>query len=129
MKKNAIICETVPAIGPYSSAVEAGPFIFCSGQIPIDPKTGEVVTGNVAKAAEQALNNLREVLRSAGVDLEDVVKVTLFLVDMDDFPVVNEIYARFFERDYPARTTVQVARLPRNAQIEIEAIAMRQSWK
>lgn len=125
MKKNVIICEAVPAIGPYSSAVEVGPFIFCSGQIPIDTKTGAVITGDIARAAEQALNNLRAVLKSAGVDLSNVVKVTLFLADMDDFPVVNEVYARFFERDYPARTTVQVARLPRNVQIEIEAIAVR----
>ncbi|HOM07277.1 MAG TPA: Rid family detoxifying hydrolase [Syntrophales bacterium] len=123
--KKAVSCHIVPAIGPYSSAVKAGPFIFCSGQIPLVPDTGEVITADVRRATEQAMRNLEAVLAAAGATLADVVKTTIYLVDMGDFPAVNEVYGRFFTAEPPARATVQVARLPREAPIEIEAVAFR----
>jgi len=99
--KKAVSCDVVPAIGPYSSAVKAGPFIFCSGQIPLVPDTGEVITADVRRATEQAMRNLEAVLAAAGATLADVVKTTIYLVDMGDFPAVNEVYGRFFHRRAP----------------------------
>lgn len=112
------------AIGPYSQAVRAAGFVFASGQIPIDPQTGEFVSGGVAEQTEQVLRNLSAVLEAAGTSLESVVKTTVFLADMNDFAAMNEVYGRYFKEDAPARATVQAARLPRDARVEIEAIAL-----
>jgi 2-iminobutanoate/2-iminopropanoate deaminase len=112
------------AIGPYSQAVRTGDFVFASGQIPIDPRTGEFVPGGIAEQTEQVLRNLSAVLKAAGCGLEDVVKTTVFLADMNDFAAMNEVYGRYFsEGAPPARATVQAARLPRDARVEIEVIA------
>jgi 2-iminobutanoate/2-iminopropanoate deaminase len=112
------------AIGPYSQAVRAGDFVFASGQIPIDPRTGEFAPGGIAEQTEQVLRNLSAVLKAAGGGLEDVVKTTVFLADMNDFAAMNEVYGRYFsEGAPPARATVQAARLPRDARVEIEVIA------
>jgi 2-iminobutanoate/2-iminopropanoate deaminase len=111
------------AIGPYSQAVVAGGWVFASGQIPIDPATGELVTGTVAAQTEQVLKNLKAVLEAAGASLESVVKCTCFLKDMGTFAEMNETYARFFQADPPARAAVEVAALPKNVDIEIEAVA------
>ena len=125
MSANRIIhSEQAPrAIGPYSQAVRAGGFVFCSGQLPVDPATGEMVTGDVRAAAARALDNLAAVLAAAGLELRDAVKVTVFLADMADFGAVNEVYAGYFPSDPPARACVQVARLPGNAPLEIELVA------
>jgi 2-iminobutanoate/2-iminopropanoate deaminase len=112
------------AIGPYSQAVRAGGFIFCSGQIPLDPKTGEFVAGGVAEQTEQVMRNLTAVLEAAGSGLNRIVKTTVFLADMNDFAAMNEVYGRYFQENPPARATVQAARLPRDARVEIEAIAL-----
>jgi 2-iminobutanoate/2-iminopropanoate deaminase len=126
--RRRVATEGAPgAIGPYSQAIEAGGLVFASGQIPIDPKTGEFVVGGVAEETEQVLKNLSEVLRAAGCGLEDVVKTTVFLADMDDFAEMNGAYGRFFQSDPPARSTVQAARLPRDARVEIDAIAVRKN--
>ena len=111
------------AIGPYSQAIRAGELVFASGQIPIDPVTGEFVPGGIADQTEQVLRNLTAVFEAAGVTMTQVVKTTVFLVDMDDFTAMNEVYGRFFGSEPPARATVQAARLPRDARVEIEAIA------
>ncbi|MBA3767415.1 MAG: RidA family protein [Acidobacteria bacterium] len=111
------------AIGPYSQAIRAGGFVFASGQIPIDPKTGEFVAGGVAEQTEQVLRNLSALLEAAGTSLDRVVKTTVFLADMSDFAAMNEVYGRYFTGDAPARATVQAAGLPRDARVEIEAIA------
>lgn len=111
------------AIGPYSQAIRAGDLVFASGQIPIDPVTGEFVPGGIAEQTEQVLRNLTAVFEAAGVSMQEVVKTTVFLVDMDDFAAMNEVYGRFFGSEPPARATVQAARLPRDARVEIEAIA------
>jgi 2-iminobutanoate/2-iminopropanoate deaminase len=112
------------AIGPYSQAVKAGGMVFCSGQIPIDPATGEFVSGDVAEQTEQVLKNLSAVLGAAGASLNSVVKTTVFLADMGDFAAMNEVYGRYFSENKPARATVQAARLPRDAKVEIECIAV-----
>jgi len=123
--KEIISTENAPgAIGPYSQAVKTENLIFCSGQIPIDPQTGEFVSGDVAEQTEQVLKNLSAVLKAAGSDLNNVVKTTVFLVDMSDFTAMNEVYARYFSENKPARATVQAARLPRDARVEIECIAV-----
>ena len=120
-----IATESAPqAIGPYSQAVRAGNLIFASGQIPIDPATGQFVAGGIAEQTEQVLRNLTAVFERAGVGLAQVVKTTVFLADMDDFAAMNEVYGRFFPQQPPARATVQAARLPRDARVEIEAIAV-----
>ena len=113
------------AIGPYSQAVAFGDFVFSSGQIPIDPRTGQFVEGGIAEQTEQVLKNLSEVLRAAGVGLSDVVKTTVYLADMTDFAAMNEVYGRFFPENPPARSTVQAARLPRDARVEIDVIAVK----
>ena len=123
--KEIISTENAPgAIGPYSQAVKVGGFVFCSGQIPIDPQTGNFVSENVAEQTEQVLKNLSKVLEAAGTDLNSVVKTTVFLADMNDFTAMNEIYARYFSENKPARATVQAARLPRDARVEIDCIAV-----
>ena len=117
--------ETAPqAIGPYSQAVIIGDVVYTSGQIPLDPQTGEFVEGGIAEQTEQVLRNLAAVLRAAGTSLEAVVKTTVFLADMNDFAAMNEVYGRFFVMEPPARSTVEAAALPRNARVEIEAIAL-----
>ncbi len=112
------------AIGPYSQAVKAGGMVFCSGQIPIDPATGEFVSDVVAEQTEQVLKNLGEVLTAAGASLGSVVKTTVFLADMNDFAEMNEVYSRYFTENKPARATVQAAGLPRGALVEIDCIAV-----
>ena len=122
--KEIISTENAPgAIGPYSQAIKTGGMIYCSGQIPIDPITGEFVSNDVAEQTEQVLKNLDAVLRAGGSTLGDVVKTTVFLADMGDFAAMNDVYARFFADNKPARATVQAARLPRDARVEIECIA------
>jgi 2-iminobutanoate/2-iminopropanoate deaminase len=112
------------AIGPYSQAVRAGNLVFASGQIPTDPATGEFVPGGIAEQTEQILRNLSAVLEAAGTGLNQVVKTTVFLAEMSDFAAMNEVYARFFSQEPPARSTVAAAGLPRNARVEIDAIAI-----
>jgi len=111
------------AIGPYSQAIKAGGFIFASGQVAIDPKTGQFVEGGIAEQTEQVLKNVAAVLEAAGSGLDKVVKTTVFLANMEEFAAMNEAYGKFFADDPPARATVQAARLPRDARVEIEAIA------
>ena len=123
--KETITTDKAPgAIGPYSQAIKVGGLVFCSGQIPIDPATGEFVSDVVSEQTEQVLANLSEVLSAAGSSLNDVVKTTVFLSDMNDFAEMNEVYGRFFYENKPARATVQAARLPKDARIEIEAVAL-----
>jgi 2-iminobutanoate/2-iminopropanoate deaminase len=123
--KQIVQTDNAPkAIGPYSQAVVAGGFVFASGQIPIDPATGEFVSGGIAEQTEQVLRNLAAVLAAAGTDLESVVKTTVFLADMGDFVAMNEVYGRFFVANPPARATVEAARLPRDARVEIEVVAL-----
>lgn len=115
------------AIGPYSQAIIAGDFVFCSGQIAFDPATGELVSGTIEEETQRILDNLTAVLSAAGTSLDRVVKTTIFLADMNDFQAVNAAYAQYFQQEPPARSTVQVARLPRDVRVEIEAIALRGS--
>jgi 2-iminobutanoate/2-iminopropanoate deaminase len=123
-----IATENAPgAIGPYSQAVMANGMVFCSGQIPIDVATGEFVSDDVAEQTDQVLKNLRAVLEAAGAGLGDVVKTTVFLADMGDFAAMNEVYGRYFDVNKPARATVQAARLPRDARVEIDCIAVIES--
>jgi 2-iminobutanoate/2-iminopropanoate deaminase len=112
------------AIGPYSQAVSANGFVFTSGQIPIDPATGQFVSGGIAEQTQQVLKNLSAVLEAAGSGLQQVVKTTVFLADMEDFTAMNEVYATFFGAEPPARSTVQAARLPRDARVEIDVVAL-----
>jgi 2-iminobutanoate/2-iminopropanoate deaminase len=123
--KEIIQTEHAPqAIGPYSQAVKTNGLIFASGQIPTDPQTGQFVTGGIEEQTEQVLKNLAAVLEAAGSGLNRVVKTTVFLLDMQEFGAMNEVYGRFFKEEPPARATVQAARLPRDARVEIEAIAL-----
>lgn len=123
--KQIISTERAPrAIGPYSQAVTAGGFVFTSGQIPLDPQTGEFVAGGIAEQTEQVIKNLSAVLEEAGTSLDRVVKTTVFLADMNDFAAMNEVYGRYFEAEKPARSTVQAAALPRNARVEIDVVAL-----
>lgn len=123
--RESVTTEKAPgAIGPYSQAVKVGGMVFCSGQIPIDPATGEFVSDAIGAQTEQVLTNLREVLKAAGTGLENVVKTTVFLADMNDFAEMNEVYGRFFQENKPARATVQAGRLPRDARVEIDCIAV-----
>lgn len=112
------------AIGPYSQAIRAGGFVFVSGQIPIDPATGQFVAGGIGEQTERVLQNLSAVLEAAGSGLNKVVKTTVFLADMQEFAQMNEVYARFFTEAPPARATVAAAGLPRDARVEIEAVAL-----
>jgi len=124
MTKETISTDKAPgAIGPYSQAIRVGDLVFCSGQIPIDPVTGEFVSQDVAEQTKQVLKNLSAVLEAAGSGLGKVVKTTVFLADMGDFAAMNDVYAEFFSENKPARATVQAARLPRDARVEIDCIA------
>jgi 2-iminobutanoate/2-iminopropanoate deaminase len=121
-----VATEQAPrAIGPYSQAIIAGDLVFLSGQIPLDPATGLLVEGSVVDETRRVLENLAAVLAAAGLALRDVVRTTVFVIDLADFAVVNQTYAEFFTPPYPARATVQVAALPRGARVEIDAIALR----
>ena len=123
MQKEIKTEKAPQAIGPYSQAVEANGFIFCSGQIPIDPTTGKLMNGTVEEQTRLVLNNLKAVLEAAGSSLTKVVKCTVFLQDMNDFSKMNAVYGEFFKPPYPARAAVQVVRLPKDVKVEIEAIA------
>ena len=112
------------AIGPYSQAVRANGFVFLSGQIPLDPKTQQVVEGDAATQTERVLENLKAVVEAAGSSIQRVVKTTVFLADMNDFAAMNEVYSRYFVTHPPARSTVEVSRLPKNVRVEIELIAL-----
>ena len=123
--KTAVKTDAAPgALGPYSQAIVAGGMVYCAGQIPLDPATGTIVSGGIAPQTEQVLNNLRAVLKAAGSDLDRCVKTTVFLKDMNDFAAMNAVYATYFPDSPPARSTVEVARLPKDALVEIEAIAI-----
>ncbi len=124
MTKTIIATENAPkAIGPYSQAVAYNGVLYCSGQIPLDPATGLIVEGDVAVQTERVLENLKAVLEAAGSSLGQVLKTTVFIKDMNEFAKVNEVYGRYFGESLPARATVEVARLPRDVRVEIEAIA------
>jgi 2-iminobutanoate/2-iminopropanoate deaminase len=124
MSRRTILTDRAPApIGPYSQAVLADGWLFCSGQIALDPASGQMVAGDVRAQADRVLRNLQGVVEAAGGTLRNVVKTTIYLKSIDDFPVVNEVYATFFPADPPARSTVQAARLPKDALVEIEAVA------
>ena len=124
MKLEIISTDKAPAaIGPYSQAVKCGNMLFCSGQIPLDPATGEVVAGDITAQAEQVMKNIAAMLTAAGIGFDDVVKTTIYLVDMADFAAVNDVYGRFFPTHKPARSTVAVKSLPRAVMLEIEVIA------
>jgi reactive intermediate/imine deaminase len=125
--KQAISTKDAPgAIGPYSQAVRSGDLLFLSGQIPLDPATGQLVTGDIAAQTRRVMDNLRAVLAAAGCTFADVVRTTIYLVDLGHFATVNEAYGSYFEAPYPARATVQVAALPKGAQVEIDVIAHAQ---
>ena len=122
--KQVIHTDSAPAaIGPYSQAIQIGDLLFVSGQVPIDPSTGAIMEGDVKAQAQQSLNNLKAILNAAGTNMGAVVKTTVFLADMNDFAAMNEVYAQFFQEPFPARSAVQAARLPKDAKVEIEAIA------
>ena len=124
-KQNVSTDQAPAAIGPYSQAVFADGLVFLSGQTPLDPATGVLIEGNVAAQTARVLDNLGAVLAAAGLGFEDVVKTTVFLRDMEDFAEMNGIYATYFPQPYPARSTVAVAGLPKDARVEIEAVALR----
>ena len=122
--KQAISTKEAPgAIGPYSQAVKSGDLLFLSGQIPLDPATGQLVTGDITAQTRRVMDNLRAVLATAGCTFADVLRTTIYLVDLGHFAAVNETYGSYFEPPYPARATVQVAALPKGAQVEIDVIA------
>ncbi|MFZ9595483.1 MAG: RidA family protein [Bdellovibrionia bacterium] len=122
--KKVILTSLAPEpIGPYSQAVQAGGFVFCSGQIALDPKTGRVVSPEIEAQTKQVMENVKHVLEAAGCSFESVVKTTIFLKSMNDFPKVNEIYGSYLNHQPPARSTVEVARLPKDVLVEVEVIA------
>lgn len=126
MNKTIISTDKAPAaIGPYSQAIVVGDMIFTSGVIPIIPETGELETGDIKAQAKQAIGNLINLLEAAGANADSVVKTTVFIKDMNDFAAINEVYATFFTNNYPARSCVEVARLPKDVLIEIEAVALK----
>jgi 2-iminobutanoate/2-iminopropanoate deaminase len=123
--RDVVITEHAPqAIGPYSQAIKAGGFVFVSGQIPIDPATGLIVQAEVAAQTDRVLQNLKAILTAAGTSLDNVVKTTVFLKSMGDFAAMNEVYARFWKKAPPARSTVEVSRLPKDVLVEIDVIAV-----
>jgi len=123
MKKIISTKEAPAAVGPYSQAVRVGSTVYCAGQIPLDPKSGQIVPGDIGAQTRRVLENITMVLKAEGLSLRDVVKTTIYLVDLADFQTVNEIYGGYFDSDPPARSTVQVSALPKGARVEIEAIA------
>lgn len=125
MKRQVVATDAAPkAIGPYNQAMWAGDFLFCAGQIPLDPATGDMVTGGIAEQVTRALENIEGLLASQGLTLANVVKTTVFLSDMNNFAAMNEVYAKYFAKVFPPRSTVQ-ARLPKDALVEIEVVAAR----
>ena len=124
MKKIVSTSDAPAAIGPYSQAVRCGPMLFCAGQIPLDPVTGQMVSGDVSVQAKRVLKNIAALLKAERLSFDHIVKTTVFLTDMNDFQTVNEIYATYFGENPPARSTVAVAGLPKGAKLEIEVIAM-----
>jgi 2-iminobutanoate/2-iminopropanoate deaminase len=123
MKKIIFTGAAPQAIGPYSQAVRSGRILFCSGQIPLDPQSGEIVSGDIATQTRRVLDNIGAILRMEGLTFNNVVKTTIFLTNLTDFQTVNEVYGSYFKQDPPARSTVQVSALPRGANVEIEVIA------
>jgi len=122
--KNVVTTDRGPKpIGPYSQAIKANGFVYVSGQVALDPKTGEMMAGDIAQQTERALENLKAIVEASGTQLNHVVKTTVYLKNMDDFPAMNDVYARFFTLSPPARSTVQAVRLPKDALVEIDAIA------
>ena len=126
MPKKIIIkpAKSAPAIGPYNHAVRVGELLFCAGQIPLDPATGNLVTGDIKAQTDRVLTNVKAILDDQGLTFANVVKTTVFLTNLADFNGMNEIYATYFTKDYPARSTVQVAALPKGANVEIEVLAL-----
>lgn len=126
MNRTIVVTDAAPsAVGPYSQAVWAGDLLFCAGQIPLDPATGTMVTGGITEQTTRVLDNIGGLLRSQGLTLSHIVKATVFLSDMNNFNAMNVVYARYFAKDCPARSTIQVARLPKDALVEIEVVAAR----
>lgn len=125
MKTVIASAEAPAAVGPYSQAIATGNLVFCAGQIPLDAATGNLVEGDVTAQTRRVIENIKAVLAAAGATLNDVVKSTVFLLDMNDFAAMNAVYAEYFTAPFPARSTVQVARLPRDARVEIEVVASR----
>ena len=123
MKKPIFTSEAPAAIGPYSQGMRSGRFLFCSGQIPLDPESGEIVSGDIATQTRRVLENVAALLRAEGLTFNNIVKTTIFLTDLGDFQTVNEVYGSYFNQYPPARSTVQVSALPRGANVEIEVIA------
>jgi len=123
MKKIVSTSDAPAAIGPYSQAVRVGSMLFCAGQIPLDPKTGQMVSDDISEQAKRVLENIAAILKAEHLSFDHVVKTTIFLTSMNDFQTVNEIYATYFRQSPPARSTVAVAALPKNAKVEIEVIA------
>jgi len=125
MRKSTVVSMNAPsAIGPYSQAIKTDSLVFVSGQLPMDPVSGKLIQGNIKDATRQALKNLKEILTSAGSSLDSVVKTTLFITDMNNFPLVNEAYGEFFSDNAPARACVEVSGLPKGAEIEVEVVAL-----
>lgn len=123
MKQEVLAEDSPKPMGPYSQAIRSGSLVFLSGIIPVDPATGEIIRGDIRRAAEQVFRNASSILKAAGVSLEDVVKVTVFMKDLTFFNEMNDVYSKWFKKPYPARTTVQVAALPRDADLEMDFIA------
>ena len=124
--KRVVATDGAPkAIGPYSQGIEAGHFVFLSGQIPLDPATGQMAPGGITEQTERVLKNMEAILQASGLSLNNVVRTTVFLIDLGEFAAMNEVYARHFPKDHPARSTVQVTALPKGARVEIDAIALR----
>jgi 2-iminobutanoate/2-iminopropanoate deaminase len=124
MKKIISTSEAPAAVGPYSQAVRIGSTVYCAGQIPLDPKSGQIVSKDISEQTRRVLDNISAILKAEGLSFENIVKTTIFLTNLADFQTVNEIYASYFKQAPPARSTVQVAALPKGARIEIEAIAV-----
>lgn len=130
MVKEVIYTDKAPKpIGPYSQAIKVGSWLFLSGQIPIDPRSGDIIEGDIEVQTRRVLENIKAILENAGFTLGDIVKVTVYLVDLNDFPRFNKVYSEYFKDRPPARTTVQVAALPRSVRIEIDAIAYKENVK
>jgi 2-iminobutanoate/2-iminopropanoate deaminase len=124
MKKIISTTDAPTAVGPYSQAVRVGSTVYCAGQIPLDPKSGQIVSKDISEQTRRVLDNITAVLKAEGLTFENIVKTTIFLTDLADFQTVNEIYASYFKKEPPARSTVQVPALPKGARVEIEAIAV-----
>jgi 2-iminobutanoate/2-iminopropanoate deaminase len=123
MKKSVFTSDAPAAIGPYSQGVRVGRFLFCSGQIPLDPKSGQLDSGDIASQTRRVMESIGAILRAEGITFDNIVKTTIFLTNLGDFQTVNETYGSYFKEDPPARSTVQVSALPRGANVEIEVIA------